>query len=350
MVELNKITKAQTIEAANHFLDGFARWADCFFDDTAGARLLNLPESEYITGSDYFDPEAEEKIKSNRSKTDFSQFTFVIQIETIYEFAMTGHWFGDSLDASFEFDDVSTPKMAYLNHLSNVTHRRIDLNDVLTEFASFLHVFESRPWLSWKDGGTDFLGGDTLEILSTIVHAAMARHNLREGASILTLDEIALLAGVSIKTIRNAVSSKGHDRLVLAGGKHDNPVVHANEAYRWLLTKKGFTGPFLYDEEPPYEAYETLAQFRHHCFVLRMLSKLEIPNIAEALQWDKHLTDAYTKLENLEVTPSLELLTPAVLLKLSRIYKSKSANTFVIEGSRILASIVAELRAKELFI
>ena len=347
MIELYNISRNQAIEAANDFIDGFARWTDCIFDDYAGSRLLKLSVDEYANSDDYFEEDYQERRNRNRAKTDFSKFTFVIQIDILYEFALTGHWFGDFANESFNLNDLSPEKQAYLDRLV-AGNGQIHLLDVLTELSSFLNVFTSRPFLSMKDGGTPLLVKHTLDILLTITHAVQARFNLMENCP-LTLEDIAMLANVNIKTVRNAVSSKGQDRLVLAGGKHEKPIVDGDEAYRWLLTKKGFTGPFLYDEEPPFSSYETLGQFRHHCFVMRTLAKLEISDLANNLGWTDSQIQAYTDLERLEVSETLELLTPNVLMQIGKFYQSKNLNTFVIEGSRILAAVVAEYRAKQLF-
>ena len=209
------------------------------------------------------------------------------------------------------------------------------------------------PTLSFKDDGVDMLrtrnkNGDLIiDILLTITDAAFARWKLIDGGHSLTIEEIALLAGVGIKTVRNAISSKGHDRLILKAGDKD---IDANEAYRWLITKKGFTGPFLYEEEPAYQTYEILGHFRHHCFVLRKLANLEIADLSKSMDWDEYVTTAYVNLENLAATESLGLLTPPVLMALGNFYQSKNLTTFVIEGSKILAAVVAELRAKTLFV
>ena len=76
----------------------------------------------------------------------------------------------------------------------------------------------------------------------------------------------------------------------------------------------------------------------------------EITDLSKSLNWDQSVTDAYTNLENLAATESLELLTPAVLIALGNFYQSKNLMIFVVEGSKILASVVAELRAKTLFV
>lgn len=347
MIELYNITKNQAIEAANDFIDSFARWTDCIFDDYAGSRLLKLPAEEYANGDGYIDDDYHKTRDSNRAKTNFSKFTFVIQIDILYEFALTGHWFGDFVDESLELKNHSPESQAYLERLKG-GNGRIHLSDVLTELSSFLNVFTSRPYLCMKDGGTPLLINNTLDILLTVTHAARARFNLMENCP-LTLEDVAMLADVNIKTVRNAVSSKGQDRLVLAGGKHEKPIVDGDEAYRWLLTKKGFTGPFLYDEEPPFDRYETLGQFRHHCYVMRTLAKLDISELAKNLDWNESLIEAYTHLEKLDVSEKLELLTPNRLMEIGKLYQSKYLNTFVVEGSRILAAVVAEHRAKQLF-
>ncbi|WP_431064794.1 hypothetical protein [Methylotuvimicrobium sp.] len=304
------------------FLGILAMWTDCFFDEKAGARLLKIDEESYEVGDIDYNGSTE-ALESYIEKSDLENSVFVEKIEQIFEFAQTG--IEDNLGWN--------------------------LLDLMTEFGSFRQMFCSRPIVSFKDNGVSMLGGDDdpiLDTLLTVTEAAYARWKILEGDT-LTLDEIALLAGVGIKTVRNAVSSKGHDRLITAGRQDDKTVVEAAEAYRWLLTKKGFTGPFLYHEEPPYNTYETLGQFRHHCYVLRMLAKLEIADLAKQLGWNESLTQAYTDLENLDVSEKLSILSPNTLLELGKFYKSENLNTFVIEGSRILASAVAEYQAKQLF-
>ncbi len=239
------------------FLGIIAMWTDCFFDEKAGARLLKIDKESYEGGDIHYDHSPPNVLEQYISQSDLENAVFVRRIEEIFDFAQTGTWNGvDSINGTQYFDAW--------------------LSETITELGTFKNVFGSRPFLSFKDDGVTMLGGkqdDILNTLFTITDAARARWNLLEALD-LTLDEIALLAGVGIKTVRNAVSSKGHDRLIVAGRQEDKTIVESDEAYRWLLTKKGFTGPFLYTEEPPYETYETLSQFRHHCFVLRKLAEL----------------------------------------------------------------------------
>jgi len=325
MVTLSKLTKDDTKEAAMMFLGILAMWTDCFFDEKAGSRLLKIDEESYEGGDIHYDGSTE-ALESYIVNSDLKNSVFVKKIEEIFDFAQSG--------VESEYVDGYT------------------LLDLIIEFGSFRQMFNSRPILSFKDDGVAMLGGSEdpiLDILLTVTNAAYARWKLLEHIDYLTLDEIALLAGVKIKSIRNAVSSKGHDRLLIAGRKDDKTIVSPDEAYRWLLTKKGFTGPFLYTEEPPYETYETLSQFRHHCFVLRKLAELEIEDLAKKMEWNSELETAYTYLENLNINQELSLLTSEILLELANFYQSKNVNTFVIEGSRILAAVVAEEHAKSLF-
>ena len=344
MVDLTKITKDDAKEAAIKFLGIFAMWTDCFFDGKAGARLLKIDELSYEGGDIHYDGsnEATAALESYILSSNLAEAVFVTKIEQIFEFAKWG---------------TGSIKNELGDHLIEGNH----LIDLLTELGSFRHVFQRKPgrrlgqttlpFLPFKDEGVNNLetfnikGNLILDILLTITDAAYARWKLTDDCS-LTLEEIALLAGVGIKTVRNAVSSKGHDRLVIAAGEKD---IDPEEGYRWLLTKKGFTGPFSYDAEPSYESYETLGQFRHHCFILRKLSNIEIIDLSKSMNWNKSLTEAYISLENLEATESLDLLTPSILLALGKFYQSKYLTTFVVDGSRILASVVAELRAKVLF-
>ncbi len=332
MITLSKLTKEDAKQAAMKFLGILAMWTDCFFDEKAGARLLKVNVESYEGGDIHYDNSPPDVLEKYISQSDLENSIFVRRIEEIFNFAQTGTWNGsDSINGTKYFDAW--------------------LLETITELGSFWELFGKRPRVCFKDSGISMLGGEDdpiLEALFIVTDAAYARWCLLEHHD-LTLDHIAMLAGVGIKTVRNAVSSKGHDRLIVAGRQDDKTVVEADEAYRWLLTKKGFTGPFLYNEEPPYNTYETLSQFRHHCYVMRMLAKLETADLVKQLNWDDDTSQAYTDLENLDVSEKLKFLTPNMLLELGKFHQSKNLNTFVIEGSRILASVVAELQAKTLF-
>ncbi|MBS3904579.1 MAG: hypothetical protein KGZ39_04575 [Simkania sp.] len=332
MITLSKITRDDAREAAMMFLGILAMWTDCFFDEKAGARLLNIDEDSYEGGDIHYDHAPPPVLEKYIPQGNLENAFFVKRIEEIFDFAQTGVW--DGVDG--------------INGNNNL---EAWISDVLVELGTFQNVFGSRPRLSFKDDGVTMLGGEEDRILNTlfaITDAARARWNLLEHF-VLTLDDMALLAGVGIKTVRNAVSSKGHDRLIVSGRIEDKTVVDADEAYRWLLTKKGFTGPFLYHEEPPFDSYETLGQFRHHCYVMRLLAKLEVADLAKSLDWNEGLINAYTDLEKLDVSEKLEFLTPDTLMQIGKFYQSKNLQTFVVEGSRILAAVVAEYRAKQLF-
>lgn len=324
MITLSKITKVEATEAAMMFLGILAMWTDCFFDEKAGARLLKIDEVSYEGGDIHYESSPPEPLRGYLAKSDLANSVFVERIEQIFDFAQTG-----------------------IEDKLGIWH----LDDLITELGSFHQMFSSRPIVSFKDDGVTMLGGQDDPILDTllaITDAAFARWKLLERHD-LTLDEIALLAGVGIKTVRNAVSSKGHDRLIASGRIEDKTVVEAEEAYQWLLTKKGFTGPFLYHEEPPFNGYETLGKFRHHCYVMRLLAKLEVIDLAKSLGWNETLIQAYIDLEKLDVSEKLELLTPETLMQIGKFYQSKNLHTFVVEGSRILAAVIAEYRAKQLF-
>ncbi|MBD9363777.1 hypothetical protein [Methylomonas fluvii] len=332
MITLSKITRDDAKEAAMMFLGILAMWTDCFFDEKAGARLLNIDEGSYEGGDIHYDHAPPPVLEKYIPQSNLENAVFVRRIEEIFDFAQTGTWSGvDTINGTQYFGAW--------------------LEEAVIELGAFKQIFNRRPILSFKDSGVAMLGGGEDQILDTlfaITDAAEARWKLSERHD-LTLDEIALLAGVGIKTVRNAVSLKGHDRLISAGRTEDKTVVDAEEAYRWLLTKKGFTGPFLYHEEPPFDSYETLGQFRHHCYVMRTLAKLEIAELAKNLGWNESLIQAYTDLEKLDVSEKLELLTPETLMQIGKFYQSEYLNTFVVDGSRILAAVVAEHRAKQLF-
>lgn len=68
---------------------------------------------------------------------------------------------------------------------------------------------------------------------------AFARHNLDTGEDLLSIAEVALLAGMDEKSVRNATNEKAADRLhVVKTGKGVD--VPNEEARRWLQGRKGF--------------------------------------------------------------------------------------------------------------
>jgi hypothetical protein len=88
--------------------------------------------------------------------------------------------------------------------------------------------------------------GEGSGMCGEVVDRAVARWKL-DGSEQLSFREVALLAGLDERTVRNAASSKGKGRLKTENfdGK---TFVNATTAYAWLARKKGFK-PTTYEKE-----------------------------------------------------------------------------------------------------
>ena len=159
--------------------------------------------------------------------------------------------------------DVTTPSSTYFKASSGVTMDEIEGLSV-TETMRLLYRYgvngehpEGTPIDDVVMNGIDFIEsvrgglrsdinnqhGEGNGICGEVVHRAFARWKL-DGSEQLSFREVALLAGLDERTVRNAASSKGKGRLKTENfdGK---TLVNATTAYAWLARKKGFK-PTIY--------------------------------------------------------------------------------------------------------
>lgn len=311
-------TKEEALQAAAQFCCGLYEWTRTFTGSPS--------EIEFELVNDKYDT-------SLLETEGFRGGYFIHNISVIFDFAETGTWDGTNIVES--------------------TWGTLDsLCEVMTELSPFTEVFYKD--LNFLDlNGGELLGGRvgdrwSLEILRTVVRAAFARYFLISGSP-LVLEDIALLAGVSLKTVQNAASSKGRDRLVVSDSLFvGKSAATPEEALRWLMTKKGYTGPFILDAIPSYEQYETLGQLRYHCELLLKKAGISCTEAAIKLKWDQSTSESLVNLIKLRIDESLDELTPAHILEFGQLTAAENLKTFVREASKIIASSVAEFKANNL--
>ncbi len=313
-----KFTKKDAEFAAVQFSCGLYEWTRSF---TGSPNGISFERDVFVSGK--YD-------SSLIEKNNFRDGEFAQNITSIFDFAETGTWQGVNI-----FDDQEV--------LEN------QLGEILTPLAAFDEVFSKdidfQEYFEVKVGSLFII-----DILRDVVNAAFARYRLIDGT--LSLEEIALLGNVSLKTVQNAVSSKSKDRLVVSstmtykGGKS---AIDAQEARRWLLTKKGFTGPYFLDDLPTYDEYLTLGQFQHHCLSLLKNAGLELSDIKQKLSWSDELVKAFTNIIEQKVNDDLNLITPLLIKQFGEAVSYPKLKQFVTEGSKIIASTLAEYQATLLF-
>lgn len=311
-------TKEDALEAAAQFCCGLYEWTRTF-SGSPSAVEFEMINDKYDT--------------SLLESENFRGGHFIHNIAVVFDFAETGTWDGTNIVES-TWDTLDS------------------LGEVMTELCPFTEVFYKD--LSFMDlNGGELLGGQvgdrwSLEILRTVIRAAFARYFLISGSP-LVLEDIALLAGVSLKTVQNAASSRGKDRLVVSDSLFvGKSAATTEEALRWLTTKKGYTGPFFPDAIPSYEQYETLGQLKYHCELLIKKTDMDRNDIAKKLKWSQLSSDALGNLLKLKVDEKLDELTPTHLMEFGKLTEVGNLKTFVREASKIIASSVAELKAKKL--
>lgn len=314
-------SKEDSVTAAKQFCFAMEVWTDSFVGPKSGfTRFEQNMDGIYLVDK----------------KTDnyLSKARFVCNIDAIYDFADTGSWNGINI---FESRD----------YLAN------ELVDILTELSSFSEITKYQELNFHDESGDgvmdiDINGKRVIDILSEVIRMAFARFSLIDGT--ITLDELALLANVSTKTVKNSVSAKGPNRIVLDDSSTDGkPCVGHMEAMRWLVNKKGFAGPFFMDEIPEYLRYESLGQLQYHCIALLKHASLSIDDIKKEYSWDDSILKAFRKLLKITVDNNLSLITPSSLKEFGERCNAKNLELFVREASKVIAITYAEYQSKKLF-
>jgi hypothetical protein len=312
-------TEQEAMHAAKQFCYSLDWWAsDLIFSDEKEQSNLVTDELGYYV----LDKKAEER---------FSNCFFVHNMSMIYQFAKAGSW-----ENEFIFESS-----AYLEDR---------VNEVLTPFAAYLEIFTSAEMNFHDESGTDdIIDKRILATILNVLDLAFARFRLLIGDDV-TLEQLAALANVNLKTVRNALSLKGVNQLVQIGVDHKgNTTVECAEALRWLESKKGYSGPLFLEDRPHYTSYINLGQLQYHCLSLIKHSGLNWSTLEKVPGWDSSVTDAFIKLSKLKVGESISLITPPVLKIFGEATNVPDIALFVIESSKIVGATSSEFQATQLF-
>lgn len=330
-VSMLDFSKEDALLATEQFVYGFEQWSS----------LFTLPLNKAYEVDDKFqnyngDKRPEHHAYDDETAQRLRKTTLYILIDTVFDFAEKGEWNGVN---TFSAEDRKAIEASLI--------------EALTEFCIYDEVFRKadKQHLIFFgfNAGDDYLaikvnGKYIMDIINQVIEATWTRHRMT-AAQDLTLEDVAFLSGLNIKTVRNAASSKNNDRI---SGVDGNSIDYI-EAIRWLKTKKGFTGPYFIDDEVQYEVYETLSQFKYHCESLLAKKNVLLDIFAKEASLDVEVTKALKKLFKLKVGDTTEIITPEILKVFGERLDVNDLETFVREGSKILASSVAEFKVGSLF-
>lgn len=315
-------SKEEAVYAAKQFCHALELWTDSFVGPSQA-----LPELERnADGAFLFDEKTDQNLHGSR---------FVQNIIVIFDFALTGIWDGQSI---FEDRDALEDELV----------------SPLTELSAFDEIF-SRGSVNFHDeSGNDLMditvaGENIIEILSDVISMAFSRFALITDG-VIELEKMAMLADVSLKTVRNAVSSKGQNRIVLSNTTiNGKPCVDADEAMRWLESKKGYSGPFFVNELPAFKTYYSLGQLQYHCMSLMKSAGLDWEALKNNASLDGEKIEAFQQLVKLVIDERLAQITPVSLKAFGVACQVDDLELFVKEASKIAASALAEYQANRLF-
>lgn len=183
------------------------------------------------------------------------------------------------------------------------------------------------------DASNIFVKGPLTGELELIIRAARARVKIHDFGSenfdYLTLEDLALLADMSVASVKNAQYAKNDDRLIVS----DDGRVTAEDARRWLKGRRHFKPTYFYDSK-----FATLEQ------VKELKTIIEVRNM---LQWRgqamqvtaKQIADAFDGAISVEVAENefcreyrverfdqprdpidlAEMLTPSICINLAKL-------------------------------
>lgn len=320
-------SKEDALFAAEQFCFGLNQWSQLF---TASRDVAENIDDVFQNKSGNIHQYSE------KTAQELKASLFYELIDTVFDFADKGEWDGNNV---FMEKDRSIIEDA--------------VNYYLTELCMFDEVFRKANEQNFiffgLNAGNEYFdveinGRNILGILQGVVDGAFARWKLVQRDA-LRLEDISVLSGLNIKTVRNAAASKGTDGLI--GVK--NNYVDYEEAVRWLMNKKRFSGPYFMGEEISYEHYESLNQFKYHCESLLTRTQQSLEDALNLIGINKEESKALKMILRSKVDENTHLVTPAVLKLFGECVEVSDLHTFVREGSKIIANSVAVFTSEKLF-
>lgn len=323
-------TKEEALLAAEQFSFVLETWTRQFTENRPTAESLELEIPELNKQYEY-DAETNDRLQNS---------VMVEAVNMTYDFAALGMWQGKNEFSAEELAKVADEVQFYLEdfcRFDEVFTKGEHANAHLT----FMGLFSTDCYFSVSINDKPIL-----QILMSLSKALLARWKLIAPVGFpFSTEEISILSGLNVKTVRNALSSKGADRLVADEDGEINP----GEAIRWLKRKKGFAGPFCLDEEIQYTRYETIGQFAYHIDSLMKKKGKSLKDVSADLNLNDQDIAAFKALMKSQERTELSQVTPAFLKALGEDLEVSDLHVFVIEGSKIIGTTVAFAQASKLF-
>ena len=191
------VTRDEAILAAENFLVGMAVFAQHIFNFAQAAQLVGFSPEDFEAISRFGDR------RSIKYRLDPDQYELVRTYSRLADYAWEGIWFGNE----------------------------VSLEEALTEACTIERILESGTPLD--PYGEPCIDSGSLATLGKILKAAFARNELDRSDGALSLEQMAMLANVTDKTIRMAANPKLENHLKTENDGR-RTFVYCEDARAWL--------------------------------------------------------------------------------------------------------------------
>lgn len=222
---------------------------------------------------------------------------------------------------------------------SGVTPDPIDVRDLLTEVCVAGEVLAG----SLIDAsGSDLVSRETVEHINRIQKAAQARNDLDQGDAI-TIESLAVLAGVSERTIRAATNSKNPNAIPITKDGHWT-LIEAPHALKWLSGRSDFVPTQGADSRPRIAALAGSLDVGAAWKKWRESRKVAIEKLTEELAWSADQTASYSAIESGTAGEAYLALSPTFWRQLAEHFESLEPSEVAALTFRRLAGAYADWR------
>lgn len=222
---------------------------------------------------------------------------------------------------------------------SGVTPDPFDVRDLLTEFCVAVELLAG----SLIDAsGSNLVSRETVEFINRVQKAAQARWDLDQGEAI-SIESLAVLAGVSERTIRSATNSKNPNAIPIRKEGHWT-LIEAPQALKWLSGRSDFVSTQGADSRPRITALAASLDVGAAWKQWRESRKVAIEKLAEDLAWSADQTASYADIEAGTVGEAYLALSPGVWRQLAQHFESPEPSEVAALTYRRLAGAYADWR------
>lgn len=326
--------KSDLMAATRQVLTEIAAWTETLFGQGAAERLTGLPPGR---DSDYDDV----------GVTAYIERIAAVQTRDWNEAGCAGAVIEDSTTLS-----LISKAIDYLN--TNIW--RGDAEDFWLSYIALFPLYQllENNW-HWRQGEKtmalqyavdDALDRSNAEKLYQAVREFSTRVVFEHEKSEVTISELAVISGLSEKTVRMAAigQDKNPDLVTFKEGRMT--FVKIDEARRWMASKNiSYRAPeFAEKVSLPLIEPSSLSELGAYLRKTRLAKEFSFEELAQKLSWNKKLSKAYEELEMGLIYADVNQFSTSVLVQLANALLPADTHKLVRIIDRVIRPIQLELQ------